>query len=154
MQGNIHAIVLLSAIPFTFYLGWHYGSFGWKKTRVLWSVLFGVFIWIFAVSFFLCACGPGNNPSTQAWLPALLGMAGGYLIDNKKVGIFFRASIVMLAFGLSWHFHSLVLPSDHAICAYTGETDVRFVKNTCEREVIPVRLWHTSITGLYALRSE
>lgn len=152
MQDDIHAVILLSAIPFTLYLGWRYGSADWKPWRVLGSLLFGLLIGMAAAFLFFCDCGSGNNPSAQIVIPAMSGVAGYYLIDEKRVATLFRIAVVVLALGLSWHFQAMVLPSDKSTCLYAGETDTNLLKGSCGREAIPEELWHTRITGIYSLR--
>lgn len=152
MQDDIHAILLLGMIPLTIYISWRYGLAKWEAFRALKCVLLGLSIVIIDYVFFICNCGSGNNPTTQIWIPALLVVVGCFLIVDKAVSIGFLVFVLVSSMGLSWQFHSMVLPADRSICKYTGETDPHLIKNSCERETISKKTWHTPITGIYLLK--
>ncbi len=95
-----------------------------------------------------CKCGPGNNPFSQIYIPVFAVMAVAFFVSKPKVRRAFFLFAVAAGIGLSFHFKSLVL--SRSACQYTG--DPRFIENSCSQPAVAERLWHTRLTGIYALK--
>ena len=95
-----------------------------------------------------CKCGPGNNPFAQKWVPLLSALFVSFFVGAAATRRLFVISAVVVAVLLSWHFNTLVL--DRTSCLYTG--DPAYIANSCRSPAEADPLWHTPITGLYAIK--
>lgn len=152
MAATIHALLLL-LIPVTaIFLCVKYGHLpkdlrGWAGAsgRVL-LALFGSVVVLYVLSL-SCLCGTGNNPSSQKWIPILSVLPIAFLIVAPRLRRLSVSIFIFLGFILSLHFHSLVL--NQTACAYTG--DAEYISNSCKVPARALKLWHTSITGIYGI---
>lgn len=144
MEGNIHAALLLSTVVIGAVLCWRYRGMPSRRwqigLRVLAAPVVLVAVWAGSAGMFQCMCGPGNNPTIQGLLPAFMAAAATIVVRDWKPRLAAIALLFVLAYGLSWQFHSLVLPESRENQRYTG--DAMFDER-------PAEFWHTQLTGLY-----
>lgn len=147
MQGNLNALGLIALPLFTAFILWQFGSL--KPKRIWIGLLCGLFaVFIIHVPFDY-ACLPGNNPKLQANLAAFYLVLVLVFVNRKKVMWIASITLLLAGFVLSWHFHYLIFKEG----SYTGVPNI-FTCSSPETtgKEISVKLWHTSLTGLYEIK--
>ena len=108
MEGNIHAALLICTLLFTICLLWRYGKLKVQLYRIVIAPVLGVLLFFLSNFFFMCHCGAGNNPSIQAWLPAVCCFVLVIFIRPVKLMLTAFLLMAIIGSGLCWHFHKLV----------------------------------------------
>lgn len=153
MHATIHAIVLLSIPVFSIFSCIKFGElpFHWKKLiyscgRSFLTLLVSGFL-LYGLRF-SCLCGPGNNPSSQLWIPLLSAITTSFFVKKVALRRSLISLFVIMGIILSSDFHSLVLDSQS--CSYTGDSE--YIENSCNVSATAYDLWHTSFTGIYGVK--
>jgi len=94
-----------------------------------------------------CKCGPGNNPRMQIAVTILAAALVAFAVQQPRLRRIFIVLAIAAGAGLSFHFKSLVLAP--AACQYTG--DPAYIENSCKQPAVAEKLWHTGLTGIYAV---
>lgn len=146
MEGNVHAVLLLGTVGAGVLLCWR--NRGWPDRR-RWVVLRAIaaipvfiVVWALTAGMFQCLCGPGNNPVMQGVLPAFMAAAATVTIRAWKPMLSTIALMTALGYGLSWHFHWLVLEQTPETQQYVGADMFEDMRPEAS-------LWHTPLTALY-----
>ena len=158
MEASFHATALLGVVAACGLAIWPWGTRPHSSGEATRAFFRGALTCLGAFAVLLTLvpmylCGAGNNPSAQLWLPGVAaGVCAAFLpgVRARRVVI---AALVGVGVLLGNHFHTLVLDPDR--CAYTGEVGP-LISNSCScgRPARAVRLWHTPLTGIYALSVE
>jgi MFS family permease len=153
MIATVHALTLLLGPISAGALSLHYGYVpeNWRAARNSITRLVLALMLAAIVLYGLypdCKCGPGNNPSTQRWIALLSAALAAFFVSPDRLRRILVVGSVCAGFLLSLQFHTLVL--DDSACLYTG--DPGYIENSCRDPSKAVALWHTQLTGLYAIQ--